>query len=74
MKDGFTPLALAAEVCAISVLYAVHSPPLTLLSGVLEGGHVEVAKVLLNSGADAAEHISKGYTPLAVAAEVTAMQ
>ena len=55
-------------------MLAVHCSTTTLPTGVMQGGHAEVVQVLLEQGATPDKHTSDGYTPLALAAEVTAMR
>lgn len=76
MADGYTPLAVAAEVRPDETLPCGDAKcSLTvLLTGVMQGGHADVVKILLGKGANANNTMPDGETPMALAARVSAMQ
>ena len=76
---GYTPLALAARVSADASAelgwrqrhVAPDGLPTTPVSDVIQGGHAEVVKVLLEATANVDKPTPHGYTPLALAARVS---
>lgn len=45
-----------------------------LLTGIMQGGHADIVKILLGKGADANNTMPNGETPLALAARVSASE
>ena len=73
IDDGYTPLAVAAEVRPDEALPCrdANCSLDMLLTGVMQGGHADIVKMLLGKGADAKHPMPDRMTPLALAAKVS---
>ena len=74
IDHGYTPLAVAAEVRPDEALPCGDANHLLtrLLTGVMQGGHADIVKMLLGKGANANNPMPDGETPLTIAARVSA--
>ena len=68
LLSGVSTLSLSRYLSASSCLMAEAT---FLLAAVIQEGHVEVAQMMLNAGADPGHPTSVGSTPLSLAAEVS---